>query len=94
MRKLLLKLLSVIWQLSSRRKGIRVNGISAGAIKTLAVTGVKDYQKLIQLSESRTPDQQGVTIEEVGNACAFLISPLSSGIIGDIIYVDKGVHLS
>ena len=75
-------------------KGIRVNGISAGAIKTLAVTGVKDYQKLIQLSESRTPDQQGVTIEEVGNACAFLISPLSSGIIGDIIYVDKGVHLS
>ena len=75
-------------------KGIRVNGISAGAIKTLAVTGVKDYQKLIQLSESRTPDQQGVTIEEVGNVCAFLISPLSSGIIGDIIYVDKGVHLS
>ena len=75
-------------------KGIRVNGISAGAIKTLAVTGVKDYQKLIQSSESRTPDQQGVTIEEVGNACAFLISPLSSGIIGDIIYVDKGVHLS
>lgn len=75
-------------------KGIRVNGISAGAIKTLAVTGVKDYQKLIKLSESRTPDQQGVTIEEIGNTCAFLISPLSSGIIGDIIYVDKGVHLS
>lgn len=73
---------------------IRVNGISAGAIKTLAVTGVKDYQKLIQLSEDRTPDHIGVTIEEVGNACAFLISPLSSGIIGEVIFVDKGVHLS
>lgn len=75
-------------------KGIRVNGVSAGAIKTLAVTGVKDYQKLIQLSEDRTPDKVGVTIEEVGNACAFLISPLASGCIGDIVYVDKGVHLT
>ncbi|MGM0124187.1 enoyl-ACP reductase [Enterococcus sp. AZ194] len=75
-------------------KKIRVNGISAGAIKTLAVTGVQDYQKLIQLSEDRTPDHVGVTIEEVGNTCAFLISPLSSGIIGDVIFVDKGVHLS
>ena len=73
---------------------IRVNAISAGAIKTLAVTGVKDYQKLIQLSEDRTPDHIGVTIEEVCNTCAFLISPLSSGIIGEVIFVDKGVHLS
>lgn len=75
-------------------KGVRVNGISAGAIKTLAVTGVKDYQKLIQLSEDRTPDHVGVTIEEVGNACAFLMSDLASGLVGDIIYVDKGVHLT
>lgn len=75
-------------------KGIRVNGISAGAIKTLAVTGVQDYQKLIQLSEERTPDHVGVTIEEVGNTCAFLISPASSGVIGEVIFVDKGVHLS
>ena len=73
---------------------IRVNGVSAGAIKTLAVTGVQDYQKLIQLSEDRTPDHVGVTIEEVGNAAAFLISPYSSAIIGEVIYVDKGVHLS
>lgn len=75
-------------------KGIRVNGVSAGAIKTLAVTGVKDYQKLIQLSEDRTPDKVGVTIDEIGNACAFLISPLAAGIVGDIVYVDKGVHLT
>ena len=73
---------------------IHVNAISAGAIKTLAVTGVKDYHKLIQLSEDRTPDHEGVTIEEVGNTCAFLISPLASGIIGEVIFVDKGVHLS
>lgn len=75
-------------------QGIRVNGVSAGAIKTLAVTGVQDYQKLIQLSEERTPDHVGVTIEEVGQAAAFLISSASSGIIGEVIFVDKGVHLS
>lgn len=75
-------------------KGIRVNAISAGAIKTLAVTGVKDYQSLLSLSEERTPDKVSVTIDEVGNSCAFLLSSLAGGIIGDIIYVDKGVHLS
>ncbi|MHC5228915.1 enoyl-ACP reductase FabI [Enterococcus sp. LJL99] len=73
---------------------VHVNGISAGAIKTLAVTGVKDYDQLIKLSEERTPDKVGVTIEEVGNTCAFLVSELAAGIVGDIIYVDKGVHLS
>lgn len=73
---------------------IRVNGISAGAIKTLAVTGVKDYDQLISISNERTPDKTGVTIEEVGNTCAFLVSELASGVVGDIIYVDKGVHLT
>lgn len=73
---------------------VHVNGISAGAIKTLAVTGVKDYDQLIKLSEERTPDKVGVTIDEVGNTCAFLVSELAAGIVGDIIYVDKGVHLS
>ena len=73
---------------------IRVNGISAGAIKTLAVTGVKDYDQLISISNERTPDKTGVTIEEVGNTCAFLVSELARGVVGDIIYVDKGVHLT
>jgi len=73
---------------------IHVNAISAGAVKTLAVTGVKDYQKLIQLSQDRTADEVSVTTNEIGNVCAFLLSPLASGVIGETIFVDKGVHLS
>ncbi|QEA58223.1 enoyl-ACP reductase FabI [Leuconostoc koreense] len=72
---------------------IRVNAISAGAVKTLAVTGVKNHNDLIQMSDERTVDGVGVTIEEVGNTAAFLLSPIASGIVGDIIYVDKGTHL-
>jgi enoyl-[acyl-carrier protein] reductase I len=49
---------------------------------------------LISISNERTPDKTGVTIEEVGNTCAFLVSELASGVVGDIIYVDKGVHLT
>ncbi|MGM9886191.1 MAG: enoyl-ACP reductase FabI [Lactococcus sp.] len=74
--------------------GVHVNAISAGAIKTLAVSGVSGYKDLIKESDSRTIDGQGVTIEEVGNMAAFLISPLASGVVGDVIYVDKGVHLT
>jgi enoyl-[acyl-carrier protein] reductase I len=75
-------------------KGIHVNAISAGAIKTLAVTGVHDHSTLLKMSEERTPDKKSVTIAEVGNMCAFLVSPLATGLVGDIIYVDKGVHLT
>ncbi|MBP2099281.1 enoyl-ACP reductase FabI [Enterococcus rivorum] len=75
-------------------QSIRVNGISAGAVKTLAVTGVKDYDKLLKISEERTPDGRSVDIFEIGNVAAFLMSDLSTGVVGDIIYVDKGVHLT
>lgn len=74
-------------------QNIRVNAISAGAVKTLAVTGVKNYNKLIELSNSRAVDGEGVTIQEVGNTAAFLLSPLATGLVGDTIYVDKGTHL-
>ena len=74
--------------------GVHVNGISAGAIKTLAVSGVSGYKDLIKESDSRTVDGVGVTIDEVGQTAAFLASPLASGVIGDIVYVDKGVHLT
>ncbi|MCC4368396.1 enoyl-[acyl-carrier-protein] reductase FabI [Limosilactobacillus reuteri] len=74
-------------------KRIRVNSISAGAVKTLAVTGIKDHDELLKMSQARTVDGEDVTISEIGNVCAFLMSDLSTGITGDTIYVDKGVHL-
>ena len=74
--------------------GVRVNAISAGAIKTLAVTGIKGHGELLKMSEDRTADGNSVTLEQIGNTCAFLMSDLSTGVVGDVIYVDKGVHLS
>lgn len=73
--------------------GVRVNAISAGAIKTLAVTGIKGHGELLKMSEDRTADGNSVTVEQIGNTCAFLMSDLSTGVVGDVIYVDKGVHL-
>ena len=73
--------------------GIRVNAISAGAMRTLAVSGIKGHSALIKESESQTVDGVNVTQEEVGNTCAFLMSNLASGVTGDVIFVDKGVHL-
>lgn len=70
--------------------GIRVNGISAGPIKTLAAAGVKDFKKMLEHVEKTSPLNENVTIEEVGNAAAFLCSDLASGITSEIIYVDKG----
>jgi enoyl-[acyl-carrier protein] reductase I len=70
--------------------GIRSNGISAGPIKTLAASGIKDFGKLLGFASSHAPLRRNVTIEEVGNAAAFLLSDLSSGITGDIMYVDGG----
>jgi len=73
---------------------IRVNAISAGAVKTLAVTGVHEHQQLLKLSRSMTVDGVAVKTREIGNVAAFLLSDLATGMTGDIIYVDKGVHLS
>lgn len=72
---------------------VRVNAISAGAMKTLAVTGIDNHSDLLKMSQERTTDGQSVTLEEIGGTCAFLMSDLSKGIAGDVIYVDKGVHL-
>ena len=74
--------------------GIRVNAISAGAMKTLAVTGIKGHGDLLKLSQSLTADGKSVTLEEIGGTCAFLMSDLSTGVVGDVLYVDKGVHLN
>ena len=70
--------------------GIRVNGISAGPIRTLAASGIKDFRKMFKGFEKTAPLKRCVTIEEVGNTAAFLLSDLSSGITGEITYVDGG----
>jgi enoyl-[acyl-carrier protein] reductase I len=71
-------------------EGTRVNAISAGPIRTLAASGIKSFRRMLAENEKRTPLRRNVTIEEVGNAAAFLSSDLASGISGQIIYVDGG----
>ena len=71
-------------------KGIRVNGISAGPIKTLAASGIKDFGKLLGIVAAHAPLRRNVTIEDVGNTAAFLLSDLASGITSEITYVDGG----
>jgi len=74
------------------REGIRVNAVSAGPIKTLAATGISDFRKLLAYNEAVAALGRNVTIEEVGNTAAFLCSDLASGITGEVLYVDAGVH--
>lgn len=76
------------------RDGIRVNGISAGPIKTLAASGIRDFSKLLNHVADQSPLHRNVTLEEVGNAAAFLLSDLSSGITGEITYVDAGYSVN
>ncbi len=71
-------------------KGVRVNGISAGPIKTLAASGIKDFGKLLGQFAAAAPIRRNVTIDDVGNAAAFLLSELASGVSAEILYVDGG----
>jgi enoyl-[acyl-carrier protein] reductase I len=71
-------------------KQIRVNGISAGPIKTLAASGIKGFSRMLAYNEANAPLRRNVTIEEVGNAAAFLLSDLASAITGEIVHVDCG----
>ena len=71
-------------------RGVRVNGISAGPIKTLAASGIKDFGKLLGQFAAQAPIRRNVTIEDVGNTAAFLLSDLSAGISAEITYVDGG----
>ena len=73
-------------------KGIRVNAISAGPIKTLAAAGIGNFGKLLGYTEKTAPLRRNVTTEEVGNVAAFLCSDLASGITGEITYVDAGFN--
>jgi len=71
---------------------IRVNAISAGPIRTLAASGVKNFRKMLSETAKQAPLKRNVTIEEVGNAAAFMCSDLASGISGEILYVDAGFN--
>ena len=73
-------------------RGIRVNAISAGPIKTLAAAGIKDFRKLQNSMATITPLRRNITADEVGHAAAFLCSELASGITGEIVHVDAGYH--
>jgi enoyl-[acyl-carrier protein] reductase I len=72
--------------------GVRVNAVSAGPIRTLAASGINDFRKLLDYNDRTAPLGRGVTIDEVGNAGAFLCSDLASGITGEILYVDGGFN--
>jgi enoyl-[acyl-carrier protein] reductase I len=71
-------------------RGIRVNGISAGPIKTLAASGIKGFGKLLDIFSKNAPLRRNVTIEDVGNVAAFLLSDLAAGMTSEIVYVDGG----
>jgi enoyl-[acyl-carrier protein] reductase I len=71
-------------------RSMRVNGISAGPIKTLAASGIKDFGKLLNIVAAGAPLRRNVTIEDVGNVAAFLLSDLAAGVTSEITYVDGG----
>ncbi len=72
--------------------GIRVNGISAGPIKTLAAAGIAGFGKILKFVEENAPLRRNVSIDDVGNVAAFMLSDLASGITGEITYVDSGFN--
>lgn len=75
-------------------KGIRVNAVSAGPIKTLAASGIAGFDKMIAFNDKHAALRRSVTIEEVGNVSAFLCSDLASGVTGEITYVDGGFNIT
>jgi len=75
-------------------EGTRVNAVSAGPIRTLAASGINDFKTMLSKAADASPLKKNVTIEEVGNAAAFLCSDLASGITGEITYVDAGYNIA
>ncbi len=71
-------------------RGIRVNGISAGPIKTLAASGIKGFGRILSVVAANSPIRRNVTIEDVGNVAAFMLSDLAAGVTAEITYVDGG----
>jgi len=73
-------------------KGVRVNAISAGPIKTLAASGIGDFRYILKWNELNSPLRRNVTIEDVGRSALFLLSDLGSGVTGEVLHVDSGYH--
>jgi enoyl-[acyl-carrier protein] reductase I len=76
--------------LGAQGRGLRANGISAGPIKTLAASGIKDFGKILGAVAAASPIRRNVTIDDVGNVAAFLMSDLAAGVSAEITYVDGG----
>ena len=79
---------------SAGKEGHRVNGISAGPVKTLAASGVKNFRKMLSYNSERAPLGRNITTEEVGNTASFLSSDMASGITGELVYVDAGFNIT
>lgn len=75
------------------KKGIRVNAISAGPIKTLAASGIGDFRYIMKWNEYNSPLRRNVTIDDVGGSSLYLLSDLSSGVTGEVLHVDAGYHV-
>jgi len=73
--------------------GIRVNAISAGAVKTLSAKGIKDFSSILEITRQKAPLRKNVELSELGNTAVFLLSSFSSGITGEVIHVDSGMHI-
>jgi Enoyl-[acyl-carrier-protein] reductase (NADH) len=74
-------------------QGIRVNAISSGAIKTISAKGVKDFGSILDVTEEKAPLKKGVDQDEIGSAASFLLSDLSRGMTGEIMFVDSGYNI-
>lgn len=74
-------------------RGIRVNAISAGPLKTLAASGIGDFRKIFKWNEENTPLKRNTSLEEVGGTALYLLSKLGEGVTGEVIHVDSGYHV-
>ena len=74
-------------------KNIRVNGLSAGPVKTLAASGIGDFRYILKWNQYNAPLKRNITLEDVGGAGLYLLSNLSSGVTGEIHHVDAGYHV-
>ena len=75
-------------------RGIRINALSAGAVNTLAARGVAHFRDLLKITAERAPMRRAIEVDEVGNATLFLASPLSTGMTGEVMYVDAGFNIT